>query len=297
VGGINRYDEQSQRFAHNAFTQDQPTRFNQERISAIYFVKCCTGKSASKGEGWMSTYGAGLHFSNTKTGQLKHYTARLSDPHSLSHNTVLSLYQDSNDILWVGTAGGGLNRFDQTTEQFKHYREADGLANDNVHTIIEDNDGFLWLSTNRGLSRFNPRTERFRNFTVSDGLQSDQFNTRAAFKSADGELFFGGINGFNRFYPQIIKDDKQPPVVVLTDFLLANQSVAVKAQESQGSDFSLRKTINELDNITLNYQQNLMSFTFAALNFISPMKSQYAYQLKGWDKNWLYTNAKHRRAT
>ncbi|MCJ8274729.1 MAG: ATP-binding protein, partial [Psychrosphaera sp.] len=132
------------------------------------------------------------------------------------------------------------------------------------------------------------------NYDVNDGLQNNEFNLGSAYKSDEGELFFGGINGFNHFFPHNIQDDTTPPAVVLTDFLLANQSVPINRA---GSSFSLPKAIDALEQLTLTYRQNLITFEFVALHFANPLKNQYAYQLVGQDDDWIYTDALNRRAT
>jgi len=179
------------------------------------------------------------------------------------------------------------------------------LPNNTINRIEEDNKGKLWLATNNGLSRFNPKTKSFKNFDAGDGLQSNEFSVGASFKSKQGELFFGGINGFNRFFPDKITDDSQKPVVVFTDMLLLNQSVSInpttgksgnkKASSSNG--FILEKAIHSTSAVTLTHLENLVSFEFSALHFSNPKKNQYAYQLEGFDNNWIHTDYKNRRAT
>ena len=300
--GLNRLDpitKRVERFSHDAAN---PYSLSHDNISMTYEDR--------KGRLWIGTYVGGLNRFDAASGRFKHFKHRPSDPSSLSHNNVVAAFEDDNGLLWFGTKGGGLNKFDPKTAMFTHYRERDGLANDSVYSIFKDQQGFFWLSTNKGISRFNPVTEQFKNYDASDGLQSNEFHQGAAFQSADGELFFGGINGFNRFYPQNITDDQQTPPVVLTRFLLDNKPVPVHSQNSdqkhkqnsgqnsgQKNAFGLNKTIDEVQQLTLNHRQNLMSFEFAALNFRSPMKNRYAYQLQGWDQDWIVTDAKNRRAT
>ncbi|MFT4924827.1 MAG: signal transduction histidine kinase/ligand-binding sensor domain-containing protein [Phenylobacterium sp.] len=254
----------------------------------------------SKGALWVGTFGGGLNHFNIPAQRFTSYQNQPADPHSLSHNIVVAIHEDSNGILWIGTHGG-LNKFNREDKNFTHYRKTDGLANDTVLGILEDQQQQLWLSTNMGLSHFNPTTETFRNFDSDDGLQSNEFNHGAYFQSADGKLYFGGINGFNHFYPHNIKNDSQPPVVILTDFLLANQSVPITALTPSPVDaqtqFTLAQSIDALEHLTLGYQQNLISFEFAALHFANPMKNQYAYKLEGQDKDWVVTGAKKRWAT
>ncbi|MFT4924446.1 MAG: signal transduction histidine kinase/ligand-binding sensor domain-containing protein [Phenylobacterium sp.] len=290
-GGLNRYDRQTQSFVRFKHHSEDPYSLSNN------FVRSMT--QDSDGALWVGTY-SGLNRFDNHTNGFVSYHHQASDPDSLSNDHIFSLYQDSKDTLWIGTLGG-LNKFDRQANQFSHYSEKHGLANDSVYGIVEDNQGLLWLSTNKGLSRFDPETEVFRNFDVNDGLQSNEFSMGAYFKSVDGELFFGGINGFNRFFPKNLKQDKQPPIVVLTDFLLANQSVAVSNplinSPLNDPQFSLSKSIDNLSHLILTHQQNLITFEFATLHFTNPMKNQYAYQLEGQDNTWIYTDAKNRRAT
>ncbi|MFX1355260.1 MAG: ATP-binding protein, partial [Promethearchaeota archaeon] len=136
------------------------------------------------------------------------------------------------------------------------------------------------ISTNGGLSRFDPTTETFKNYDVDDGLQSNEFNQFAYMKSRSGELYFGGINGFNAFYPDEIQDNSTVPEVVITDFQLFNEPVPV------GNGSPLLKSIVETDEIRLSYQDSFFSFAFAALHYAAPDQNQYAYIMEGLDKDW-----------
>ena len=291
-GGLNRFNRQAQNFSHYKHQKNNPNSLSHDSVSAI--------SEDSKGTLWIGTY-EGLNRFNPHTGEFKRYQHLDTDLGSLSHNGVNAIHEDSRGTLWIGT-DGGLNRLSSKTgknQHFRHYREKNGLPNDMVLGIVEDKAGQLWLSTNHGLSRFDPGSESWRNFDSFDGLQSNEFNQGSYFKAADGELFFGGINGFNHFYPESIQDTQQTTPVVLTDFLLLNQSVPIEPQKTtaDASIFTLPKAINLLDHLTLGYQQNLVSFEFAALHFANPMKNRYAYQLQGQDQAWIYTDAKNRRAT
>src|SRR5262249_10682189 len=150
------------------------------------------------------------------------------------HNVVRTIAQDpfEPNILWLGTAGGGLNRFDAETETVKVLTEKEGLPNKGVYWIFREAEGNLWMSTNNRISRFNPRTLSFKNFDKKDGLQENEFNSCAFFKSRSGELFFGGINGFNAFYPAEVKDNPRPPPVVFTGFQILNRPVSFKTPDS-----------------------------------------------------------------
>lgn len=287
--GLTRYNPQIgqfQRYFHHAAT---PGSISHDVVNIVF--------EDSQKRLWIGTNG-GLNRFNRQNQQFDVWQHQPSDPRSLSHNAVKAIYEDDNGLFWIGTEGG-LNQFDINSNRFTHYREKDGLPNDATYGILEDSTGHLWLGTNQGLSRFNPQTKTFRNFDNHDGLQSNEFNSSAWLSGLNGELFFGGVNGFNRFFPENIKDFTQPPPIVLTDFLLANHSVPVQPEHSpnNSSTFSLSKAINHLPHLTLTAQQNLISFEFAALHFANPLKNQYAYQLVGQDPDWITTNGKKRWAT
>ncbi|MFT4927218.1 MAG: signal transduction histidine kinase/ligand-binding sensor domain-containing protein [Phenylobacterium sp.] len=289
-GGLNRFDPKQQSFTHFSHQPGDPHSLSSNFISDIF--------EDTKGLLWLPTVGGGLNKFDRKSERFSHYRHDKNKPDSLSHNSVTTFYQDSKGSFWVGTFGGGLNKYIAQSDSFKHYREKDGLANDAVYSILEDQHGYLWLSSNKGLSKFNPDTETFKTYDVTDGLQSNEFNGHSGFKNKHGELFFGGINGFNRFYPDTIKDDKQPVKIVFSDFLLFNQTVPIQSGQSQQDQvFSLPGVINELNQLSIGHQQNLISFEFAALDYASPMKNKYQYKLQGLDDNWITADARIRRAT
>jgi diguanylate cyclase (GGDEF)-like protein len=300
AGGLNQFNPKTNEFSHY---RHQEGDFGSQVITSI--------AEDSQGNIWVGTSFNGLSKINPITAQFINYRHQISNPDSLSHDYILSLLEDSYGNIWIGTSGGGLNFFDKKSDKFKHYNKKNGLPSDIVHSIEEDNNGYLWLSTSLGLSRFNPKEETFKNYNVRDGLQSNDFNQGASFKSKRGEMFFGGINGFNRFFPEKIIDDIQPPKVVLTDMLLLNKSVPIIPTDNPKIDtilsasplsitetgFSLAQAIYTTEAITLTHNDNVFAFEFAALDFTNPQKNQYAYQLVGWEKNWVTTDFKNRRAT
>lgn len=211
----------------------------------------------------------------------------LNDPHisnSLSNNHIKSIIEDPihpEKYLWVGTSGG-LNKFDFRAGTFEHYTVKQGLQNEVVYSILPDDAGNLWLSTNKGLSKFNPQSGSFRNFDVFDGLQSNEFNTGAYFKSKTGELFFGGIQGLNYFYPNQITDNSHRPPVVLTGIKLGNRPISNKTDPEL-----LHASVSSIDHITLSHKEDVITFNFAALDYSAPEKNQYAYMLEGLNEDWI----------
>jgi len=278
-GGLDKFDRENEQFTHYPNDPSDPHSLSHNFVSSIY--------KDQAGVLWIGTDGGGLNklvLSNAEglgqeTEQFIHYQNDSDDPYSLSDNKVLSIYEDQSGILWIGTRGG-LNKFDRATETFTHYREKDGLPNDVVYGILEDNHGFLWLSTNKGLSKFDPRTGTFKNYDVRDGLQSNEFNGNAHHKSSSGEMFFGGVNGFNVFYPDNIKDNPYIPPVVLTSLTQG------------GEDVDVGKAAEGVKEVTLHWPGNFFEFEFAALSYTQPEKNQYAYMLEGFDKDWNYVGTR-----
>ena len=212
-------------------------------------------------------------------------------PNSLNNDFIKSICPDPfkpDKILWLGTSGGGLNGFNIDGGTFTHFTEREGLPNNVVYGILSDENGYLWLSTNKGLSKFNLQDITFRNYDVKDGLQSNEFNTGAYYKSKNGEMFFGGINGLNYFFPDKIIDNPHPPEIVLTNFKLGDRYISNK------SDYStLQKTISETEQIILTYDEDVITFEFAALDYSAPTKNCYAYKLENFNKDWINSGTAH----
>lgn len=194
---------------------------------------------------------------------------------------VRSIFRDSRQNLWVGTEGGGLLLFDETAGKIaKNYIEEDGLCNNAILTILEDDHGALWLSTFHGLSRMDPATRQFSNFYKEDGLPSNQFEFNSALKLRSGELAFGGINGFTIFRPDSLRSNPAMPPLLVTRLLVNNAPVAPNSGYVSGA---VGDTITRL---ALPYRDGMLTVDFAALEYAAPDKITYAYYLEGWDKGW-----------
>jgi signal transduction histidine kinase/streptogramin lyase len=198
-----------------------------------------------------------------------------NDPDSIVARETLSLCEDRRGMLWVGTAKG-LFRYDRESGTFSRFSVKDGLADNFIDAILEDGSGRLWLCTANGLSRFEPQNGSFRNYDASDGVNIGTCKLPTAHKNRKGEMFFGGSNGFVRFHPDSIKDNPFVPPIVITAFKKFDKIVP------------LDSAISETHSIEMSYTENVFSFEFAALNYTSPEKNQYAYKLEGFDNDWIY---------
>jgi len=272
--GLNKFDPVNEEFTRYDMDEKNPYSISSNRVRIIYID--------NEEMIWLGTDRGGLNKFNKTEQKFYHYKNDPDNLSTISENDVVSIFESSNGILWIGTKNAGLNRFDKTNEKFKRYSHREGLPNDSINGIVEDNDGYLWISTNHGLSKFDPVKETFKNYDVRDGFQSIEFNPMAFLKLKSGELVFGGINGFNIFDPNDIKDNIFIPPVVISDFLIFNKTVAIAEKDSP-----LKMSILFEKEITLSYRESVFSFEFAALDFNIPGKNQYAYIMTGFDKDWV----------
>jgi serine phosphatase RsbU (regulator of sigma subunit)/ligand-binding sensor domain-containing protein len=231
---------------------------------------------------WVGAFG-GLTRFNIEEESLKGYVNDPNNLNSLSSNNIMGFYELETGKLLIATYGGGINYFDPETENFDVLTTNNSdLPSNSVYGFLPDNNGFLWISSNRGISKFDPKNKTFKNYTVEDGLQSDEFNGGAYYQSKSGEMFFGGINGINAFYPESISDNVHKPQIELTDFKLFNQSIDI------GAESPLRRHISSTDEITLTYWQNDIEIEFVALHFYRSNNNNYAYKLDNYDEDWRF---------
>jgi ligand-binding sensor domain-containing protein/serine phosphatase RsbU (regulator of sigma subunit) len=194
---------------------------------------------------------------------------------SISNNEITALLEDSSGNLWVGTMSG-LNLFYKNTETFIVFSEKDGLPNNLIYAIEQDAIGKIWVSTNKGLASINPSSWEISRYDMADGLQDYEFNIGASKKSASGELFFGGISGFNYFFPEFIRINKHIPEIVITSVTKITQQGTIIYK---GRDTEV---------IRINPGEDAFSIEFTALDFTRPEKNNFAYRMEGVDNNWVY---------
>jgi signal transduction histidine kinase/streptogramin lyase len=228
---------------------------------------------------WVGTAGDGLERYDPSTNNWRFYKSDPNDPTSLSHDTVEAILEDSSGAIWVAT-DSGLNRLDEERGRFTRFTVADGLANDRIMGLLEDDLGDLWLATDSGLSRLHPDTSTIENYTTHDGVQGPNFWRNSYYKSEEGELFFGGANGINAFFPENIVPNLLVPPVVITRVSLFNKP--------------LRTDLPTGEQLTFSYDENFLSFDFVALDYTDPAQNQYAYQMVGLDPDWVQAgNRRH----
>ncbi len=235
---------------------------------------------------WLATDGGGLNRLHLATGAFLRVEHDPTAADSLASNELLAVHVAHRGQLWAATKASGLDRFegfDDATGKavFEHFTTADGLPDQTISGILSEPDGALWLSTNNGLARLDPRARKVKSYNVSHGLQSKEFNLGAYFGSPSGELFFGGVDGLNAFFPGQIEANRHVPTVVLTSFSKIDRAAR------------LDRPVFDLEAVALGHRDYLVSFEVSALDFTAPEENLYRYRLEGLDADWVELG--HRR--
>ncbi len=272
-GGVNTLDVHKGTFTRFLTVPGDSTSLSNNFVRAI--------ARTEDGMLWFGTFGGGLNRFDPARGTFTRYQANPQNPNALNHNAIQSISVGRDGVLWIGTFGGGLDRFDPRTGIARHFTEQNSnLPNNVIYGVLTDQKGCIWVSSNRGLSKLDPHSAIFENFDISDGLQSKEFNGQACYAGTRGELFFGGIDGLNAFFPDSVRSNPYPPAIVITEFRLFDEPVRI------GSDSPLSRHITETSAISLAHWQNDISFDFVALQFNRPEENRYSYMLDNYDKGW-----------
>jgi signal transduction histidine kinase/ligand-binding sensor domain-containing protein/CheY-like chemotaxis protein len=235
---------------------------------------------------WVGTFD-GLNLYNPANNTFKHFKTYNS---GLTNNSISSIFEDSKGNLWVGTFGGGLNLFNKKTNTLSAYNFPDNSNYYHISGITEDKFGFLWVSTGNGIIQYNPENKYFRHFTTLNGLQGAEFSHGACLMAKNGDLYFGGLNGFNIITPNHLPTNKYIPQLVFSDFQLYNKTV------EPGPNSILKNNINQTNTIKLSHSQSVFTIEYTALNYTLPELTQYAYRLVPFEKDWNYVD-KQNKAT
>jgi signal transduction histidine kinase/ligand-binding sensor domain-containing protein/CheY-like chemotaxis protein/AraC-like DNA-binding protein len=288
--GFNIMDRKTQTFTHYVYNL---------RENAIHSNYVSRVIEDSRKNLWVVTsYGVDVLMNTTH--QFIHYIHNEKNPNSLISNNTNNIMEDSEGLIWISTREG-LSIFDYKTGKFTNITKQDGLPDNTVIDLQQYDKNNVWVSTPNGLSNIvvthNPNGLKFKfiNYNETEGLQGREFTENSSLKTREGELIFGGGNGFNIFKPANIRSNKNVPALVFTDFEVFNQSLAVG--EKINGRVILPKSVTTSYWLTLKYSDNVFSIEFASLNYFNPDKVKYQYRLEGFDKNWITADTKIRKAT
>lgn len=267
IHGLNLYDRQNGHFKRIS------------EVGANAFIHDII--EDNNGVMWFATYNTGVFSYNPRKKSWKQYRNNPLDSNSLCYDRVLTIFQDIDDNLWFGTEGGGVSRYNSASDQFTNFNSTNGLPNNVIYKILEDDNHNLWLSSNLGLAMLNTKQNQFITYTTTNGLLNDQFNYKSGIKTDDGRLYFGSIVGFVSFDPRKFTLSENIPPVVLTNMQLFNQDIEVGVEGSV-----LQNSLLYTNRIVLNHTQTTMSFDFAALSYNASNKNRYSYRMNGYQDQW-----------
>lgn len=233
---------------------------------------------------WIGTRGGGVNRFDKRNGQFTAYRFTTDETNHISNDDVLCLYKDRKGCLWIGTSMG-LNKMETTPDgetSFKLFTRQDGIPNNTIHGILEDNDQNLWISTNRGLAKVTPSGKGYRiiSYFRKDGLQNDEFSDGAYYKSpAVNRLYFGGVGGFNTFNPSLITDDRYMPRLLLDAFYIQN---------TESNLYEHLKMRKGRETLILKHNMRSISLRFVPVDYVSGEKCETSYLLEGYNDDWVY---------
>jgi len=321
--GLNRFDRKTGKFYRYLPEKNNPSSISTRTIWNL--------KIDHNDNIWLANYGVGVDILNKNEGVIKRFRKSRGNQDSISSNQAFLFFEDSKKNMWVCTENG-LDLYNSQFQLIKVYHFPDniigafyqgadgnlwvgsntkglfyckpdgtiiktfdtnnGLPNNRIQGILEDKHGFLWISTSGGISQLDPKTGKIRSYSKEDGLQGDQFFQQSFMKTIGGKMYFGGYNGFNAFDPDNLKDNDFIPPVYITDFQIFNKPVTFAVPGAQFPTY-----ISEAKKITLNWNQSVFSFSFAAINYTNSEKNQYSYLMEGFEKEWNSTTSLRRYIT
>jgi signal transduction histidine kinase/ligand-binding sensor domain-containing protein len=279
-GGLNRLGPDRERFAHYRHDPDDPHSLNDDIVSALLPPR--------DGTLWAGTPKGLARFDRAKQ-RWDRFVTPPGAPGTLGGFWIFDLCEAPDGSLWITTEGGGLNHLDPRTGRCENFRTRDGLPSDVLRGLVLDDDGALWIGSNRGLVRFDPATRHHRVFDESNGLPGSQFNPHARLRLRNGEFLFGTTQGFVRFDPRRLGSSLPAPPIVLTRLEIFNVPVRPGAP-----DGVLARSITETTELEIPAELSVIRFQFAALTFAARSHLQYRVKLEGFDRDWRNLGAEPR---
>ncbi len=273
-----------QQLKHWKAKPNQRRKLQSERITKIF--------ADNRQRIWISSYG-GIHLFFPKDSNFTTNEDLIEKKEKLICDIVLDIMQTKKGGVWLATPCGmyKLHEIAENKFSLSSYTTQNGLADDYIQSIQQDNAGRIWAGTNQGLARLDTNKNRFRNFDKFDGLASSSFLARSSHRGLNGKMYFGGIEGLTAFSPEQILDNSCPPPIAITSLKVHNREV--KVAQIRSGRVLLNKSINKQEELVLAYTENDFSIEFAALDFTAPERNLYAYKLDEWTNGWQYLGNRH----
>src|SRR6056297_2591977 len=221
---------------------------------------------------WVATNNS-LNLMNPGEDEFRVFMKKKGDYSQIASNTIRCLFQDSKDRIWIGTVSGGVALYNESDETFKSYTESVGMPGNTVISILEGDDGMIWMATQNGIAVLNPENGEILKLTPEDGIGFWEFNS-GHFADNDGSLLFGGIDGITSIPSSVEINNYESPSVYITGVNVRQKEIDPNKQIFNGQE------------IELSHEDNLLSFDFVALDYDSPYKIKFLYKLEGFEDSW-----------
>lgn len=283
--GLSKLEADGNSFKTYKYEAGNPSTISQNRVISMY--------EDSFSNFWIGTSSEGLNLFDRQSEIVTDlFVHDLNNPNSIISNRILCFFQDSKEGLWIGT-GEGLSKYNYDSKTFENFTAKDGLPNNVIYSILEDNDGRIWVSTNFGLScltYYNVEEPSFKNYDKFDGFPTNEFAEGSACKLESGKLMFGGVNNFVVFDPQGIKDNKVLPRVYISEAKIEKQ------ENGKPNLDEVTFNLFERDSLVLSRNQNNITFQITILHYVAPQKNRFKYKLEGFDNKWIEPSISQRTA-
>jgi diguanylate cyclase (GGDEF)-like protein len=270
-GGLNLFNKKTNNFS----LINLPSSMKNSSLS-IYIVDLTEDEL---GNIWLATTDGGLIKYNISSQKSAQFLSNSNNPEPILSDDIFGVL-NTKEYIWVATKDAGIARLnkkslEQNAPIFKHIGSQHGLASNFTYGLLEDNKGFIWVSHAKGLSRVDAKTFDVINFNTTHGLQGSDFNSSAFYKDKSGKMYFGGANGFNAFNPENVPINQHQPVLRLTQYSQSNVVIPIHQQ------------FREDGVLALNYNQTIIDFEFAALDYTKPENNKYQYKMEGLSDAWI----------
>ena len=282
--GINIYNREKDNFDHIRYDPKNPNSIPDDMISVLF--------ESSDNTVWIGTNNHGLLKYDYNTNTYKVFEHNKGDKNSICGNYVNVIEENDDGKIWVGTMNHGLSLLDTKTGKFRNFAENDGISNNRIFGILTDDKGDTWVSTDKGLNRIRKGSFAITKYFKEDGLIQHEFQVKSLLKLTNGELMFGSRGGIVKFNPSKIKTESKMPLIEITDIKLSNKSILIN--DSSETSYYIASSPAFANKLVLNYPVKSLSIEFAAMNFTSPEKNQYAYKFLGFDNDTSWNNIGNR---
>ncbi|MBN1185952.1 MAG: response regulator [Bacteroidales bacterium] len=271
-GGISYFNTKTGTFKNYLHNESNPASISNNNALAIV--------PAANDKLWIGTFGGGLNLFEPETGSFTHFSYDENNTNSISGNNILCLHKDNYENLWIGTWGNGLTKFNVVKQEFTRFDLDNGLPNNTITSIEEDDEGILWISTKKGIFSLDPKTNNIKPLNLGRNSKINEFHINSSFKDINDRIYFGGLEGLIAFYPDKLSSENSHYNVKLTGFQLFNKDVPIQENSV------LTKQIGYSKKIDLKYDQSVFTIEFTALDFPFSDNCVYAIKMEGFEENW-----------